>query len=296
LNSAVAAFKQNDYDTALNIVNNGVKQYPTDAVMHEFRALVLFARGDYQQAAATIHSVLAVGPGWNWTTLSGLYNDVSVYTTQLRALEATVKQRPDDAGARFLLAYHYITDGYADSAARQLQQVAKLIPTDRVASDLLRMVSAPQAGQAGQQMASSQGGPQAAGGTQPTPQSPPNGDTPNLPSPTGNSPNLPSPGAPPTAKPVDPAALVGNWKASRDDGSTFELTMEKDQTFTWKFAQKQQAPQSFDGTYSIEGNVLSLERKGGGAMVAAIDLRDGQHFNFKPVGAPPEDPGLNFGQ
>ena len=258
---------------------------PTDAVMHEFRALVLFAKGDYQQAAATIHSVLAVGPGWNWTTLSGLYNDVSVYTTQLRALEATVKQRPDDGGARFLLAYHYMTDGYPENAARQLQQVVKLIPTDRVAADLLRMISAPQTAQDAQS---------SAGGNESTPQPSPNGNSPNLPSPTGTPPHLPSPGAPPTAKPVDPAALVGNWKASRDDGSTFELKMGQDKSFTWKFAQKQQEPQSFDGTYSIEGNVLSLERKGGGAMVAAIDLRDGQHFNFKPVGTSSGRPGSQF--
>ena len=41
-----------DYDAALDIVNKGIAQYPDDAVLHEFRSLVLFARQDYQQSAA----------------------------------------------------------------------------------------------------------------------------------------------------------------------------------------------------------------------------------------------------
>ena len=276
LNSAVAAFKQNDYDTALATVNKGVAQYPSDAVMHEFRALVLFAKGDYQQSAATIHSVLAVGPGWDWTTLSGLYPDVAIYTTQLRSLEAAVKNRPDDGATRFLLAYHYLSDGYPDSAVKQLTEVVRLVPNDRVAADVLKMISAPQApeGSAAAASTSSQPG-------QPTPE-PPVTQTPNLPV--------------PTAKPVDAMAIVGNWKATRDDGSTFELTLGKDQSFTWKFSSKQQAAQSFDGTYTVDGNVLALERKGGGSMLSELVMKDAQHFNFKPVGAPPEDPGLEFAQ
>ena len=62
---------------------------PTDAVLHEFRALVLFAMGDYRQSAAVVHSVLAVGPGWDWTTMSSLYPDPNRYTQQLAALEIT---------------------------------------------------------------------------------------------------------------------------------------------------------------------------------------------------------------
>ncbi|WP_083842896.1 tetratricopeptide repeat protein [Schlesneria paludicola] len=277
LNAAISSFKQNDYDTALATINSGVSKYPSDSVMHEFRGLVLFAKGDFPQAAATLHSVLAVGPGWNWTTLSSLYSDVAVYTTQLRALEAAVKNRPDDAAQRFVLAYHYLSDGYPDSAAKQLQEVVRLVPNDRVASDMLKMVSAPQA------TSTDQTG-QAAG--QPTPE-PPAAPTAI---PAGG---LPSP-ANPSAKPIDPSAVVGVWKATRDDGSSFELKLGSDKMFTWKFSGKQQAGQSFDGTYTIDGNVLSLERKGGGSMLAEIVSNDAQHFTFKPVGAPPEDPGLNF--
>ena len=143
LDTAAEAFKQKNYDLALDTINKGIVQCPTDAVLHEFRALILFAKSDYQQAAATIHSVLAVGSGWNWTTLSGLYSGVPIYTAQLRALEAFSKSNPQDAAAHFLLAYHYMVDGYPEAAARQLKQV----PNDRVASDVLALISKPDPGQ-----------------------------------------------------------------------------------------------------------------------------------------------------
>ena len=60
---------------------------PNDTVLHEFRGLVLFALGRYKEAAAADYAVLSAGPGWDWTTLSGLYPNVEVYTEQLRALE-----------------------------------------------------------------------------------------------------------------------------------------------------------------------------------------------------------------
>ena len=206
LNSAVAAFKQNDYDTALDIANRGINQYPDDAVLHEFRALVLFARGDYPQAAATIHSVLAVGPGWDWTTLSGLYADINIYTGQLRALETSVKQNPDDGATRFLLAYHYLTGGYPDAAARQLQNVIRLVPSDKVAADMLKMASTQQAPTSSDPL----GQP-----TLPTPEPPP----------TEAPTDLPSPSNGPQARPIDVSTIIGMWGASRDDGSKFALTL-----------------------------------------------------------------------
>lgn len=266
MNSAVATFKQNDYDGALNIINQGITQFPDDSVLHEFRSLILFAKGEYQQAAATIHSVLAVGPGWDWTTLSSFYAEIGLYTTQLRALESAVKQNPQDGAGHFLLAYHYMSEGYPDAAAKQLQQVIELVPSDQVAANLLKMTSPQQ--------------------------------------PTGSSETIPQPSAQPpvnpletdqvAAIPINPSTIIGDWKSSRDDGSSFALALKSDQTFTWSFAPKQQPPQTFDGKYALDGNVIALERNGGGSLVATISDNDGTHFNFKMVGAPDEDPGLNF--
>lgn len=265
LQSAVAAFQQNDYDQALDIVNKGIAQSPNDAVLHEFRALVLFAKADYQQAAATIHSVLAVGPGWNWETIRNIYPNVATYTTQLRSLESVTKQNPQDSASRFLLAYHYMVGGHQEDAARKLDDVVKLTPNDRVAVDLLQMLRAPAPNQ-----------------------------TAANPAPAGNDVATnpePRPGV--TETKIDAAMLVGTWSASRDDGSQFTMTLNQDGTFNWKFKQKN-ADQAFDGKYTVEGNVLALERKAGGSLVATVTPDGEQKFNFKLLGAPPSDPGLNF--
>ena len=233
--------------------------------------------GDYQQAASTIHPVLAVGPGWNWSTLSSLYGDVGVYTTQLRTLEAFAKGHPDDSASRFLLAYHYMADGYPDAAERQLQTVTRLMPNDRVAADLLKMVTKPEPAQTADQA------------QLPTPQPPavtPSGQ------PQGTV--APNTAATPTPPPVDPATLVGKWHAARPDGSQFDMTINSDATFTWKFTQKGGQPQEFGGTYTVEGNVLALERKDGGSLIAGIVPEGSGKFNFKLIGAPPEDTGLEF--
>jgi len=275
LDAAIAAFKQNDYNAALDIVNQGLTKTPNDSVMHEFRALVLFAKGDYQQAAATIHSVLAVGPGWDWTTMAGLYSNINLYTDQLRALEAASRANPQDGAPHFLLAYHYMTIGQSEAAATQLQQVIAAVPTDQVASDILKMISAP---------------PAAPGSTTPGSderQAPP-------PEPLSGSPASVDTTPVPPATPVDPASVVGTWKASREEGSTFELTLAPDATFVWKFTAPKQATQEFKGTYTMDVNVLALEKKEGGSLIAEISPMNAKSFNFKLVGAPPQDKGLTF--
>ena len=136
---ARAAFYDGDYDKALKLTDQTLAQIPRDATVNEFRALCLFALEKYKDAAATIHAVLAVGPGWDWATLAGLYPDTSIYTDQLRKLEIYAKKNPTAAEAQFLLAYHYITCGHTSTAVEKLQAVVKLQPNDKVAAQLLQM-------------------------------------------------------------------------------------------------------------------------------------------------------------
>ncbi len=262
LNAADAAFQQNDFDKSLDLANQGIRQYPDDAVFHEFRALVLFARSDYQQAAAAIHSVLAIGPGWDWTTLSSMYSSVDVYTGHLRALEAFTKANPQDAGSRFLLAYHYLSCGYTADAARHLTQVVKLMPADRIAADVLRMIAAP--------------------ATNATP-----GATPT-PAPKVSSSTVAN------TMPINPMLLIGSWQAARPDGSAFQLKLTDDAMFTWSFTAKDQKAQEFGGTYSLDKNILALERKDGGSLIAQVSLSGDSKFNFTLLGAPSDDTGLDF--
>ena len=116
-------------------------------------------------------------------------------------------------------------------------------------------------------------------------------------SPGAQSGDQPAPPTPeddqPAATPVDPAKLVGAWKATRDGGAKFELTLTADSKFTWKFTQQGQTTE-FGGDYSVEGNVLDLERSDGGSLVAEATFDGARKFNFKLVGAPATVPGLTF--
>jgi tetratricopeptide (TPR) repeat protein len=231
--------------------------------LHEFRGLVLFAKGDYQEAAATVHAVLAVGPGWDWTTLISLYRNPNVYTTQLRALEATVKKNPKEGAIRFLLAYHYLAEGYPDAAARILRRVVDLEPNDRVAKSLLQMVTQPDHSAAEQ-------------APLPTPDAPATDETP--------------------ISTIDPTQVIGTWMAIRDDGAKFSLKLADDKKFTWTFAAKNVTSRSFEGTYSVVNDVITLESIGQGTLAANLKLTSDDRFNFKAVGAPPQDSGLDFGR
>ena len=286
--AARAAFQQGDYDGALANVDAAIQEVPTDAVLHEFRALVLFAMQDYKQSAAVVHSVLAVGPGWDWTTMSSLYPDPNVYTQQLRALEDYTQTSPKAADAHLLLAYHYMICSHNDAAAGQLQQVVKLMPSDRLAGELLKMVQGPPQGPATQPSnsnfaSSSNAGPNSPGPNTPGPNTPgPGSDGANA---ATDTPQLPA---------VDKDLLPGTWSAARDDGSMFRLTLTDDGKFTWKYAPPKQKGEEFGGTYTVDGPVLILERKAGGALAGTATFDGNGKFNFKMVGGPPEDKGLDF--
>jgi Flp pilus assembly protein TadD len=134
---ARAAFLEGHYEQALKLTDKAVAQMPRDAVLHEFRSLVLFALERYPESAATIHAVLDVGPGWDWKTLSSLYPSVEAYQSQLRALEAACQRYPQAADARFLLGYHYLTCGFVDQALTEFRKTVELQPRDAVAKSLV---------------------------------------------------------------------------------------------------------------------------------------------------------------
>jgi tetratricopeptide (TPR) repeat protein len=139
------AFYQGDYAAALAGANKALGAMPNDPIIHEFRALVMFAQGKYAEAAAGLYSVLSVGPGWDWTTLSSLYPSVDAYTKQLRTLEDYCKQHLDAADARFVLAYHYLTTGNTKAATTQLQGLYHHNPQDPLVAQLLMATAGPEA-------------------------------------------------------------------------------------------------------------------------------------------------------
>jgi predicted Zn-dependent protease len=109
--------------------------------MHEFRALTLFSLGQYDKAAETLYPVLAAGPGWTWETVWSLYPSADAYTKDLRELEAYVTAHPDAAAPQFLAAYHHLVVGHMESAKRDLSEVVRLQPQDKLAQALLEALN-----------------------------------------------------------------------------------------------------------------------------------------------------------
>jgi tetratricopeptide (TPR) repeat protein len=250
------AFAGGDYNQALQLVNQAIAKVPNDATLHEFRALCLFALKQYDQAAATLYAVLSAGPGWDWTTLIGLYPSAEVYTQQLRALEAFVKANPRSASARFVLAYHYLTQGHTDAAVAQLKDVVALQPGDRLAAQLIRQFDPAQT---------------AAAPAQPTS----------------------TPDAQPAA-PAREGNLTGNWTASPAPGTSITLTIGGDGAFTWKVASPNNT-QTMQGKESYTNGILTLASDNQrGAMVGNVTWQNDDQFTFKVLGAGPEDAGLTF--
>lgn len=142
---ALARFKAGDYTAALAGCDKAVRLSPQDSIVHEVRALALFALARYPEAAATLNSILASAPGMDWTTMSGLYGSVDAYTAQLRKLEEFCRTRPGDAAAHFVLAYHYLAGGHNDLAADALRVVVAKQPGDAVAKQLLAALEPPPA-------------------------------------------------------------------------------------------------------------------------------------------------------
>jgi Tetratricopeptide repeat len=248
-------FKKGDYQLALAETNRAIALAPNDTLMHEFRGLCLFATKDYQQSAAAIYAVLSIGPGWDWATVAGLYPDPNVYTQELRALEGYCNENPQAPHARFLLAYHYLLEGHNDEAATEFEAVVELQPKDQLSAQLLKGLKNPPSDQA----------------------------------PTG--PELAEPALPTT--PVESSMVLGSWKSSRSDGSKFELSLTKDNKFSWKYSQDGK-DQQLKGTYTLANNYLILSATNQNALVGQVAMEPGDKLKFKLAGGAPSDPGLTF--
>jgi tetratricopeptide (TPR) repeat protein len=249
------AFRAGDYAGALRLTDEALKVLPNDATLHEFRALVLFAVGKYDLAAGPLYAVLSVGPGWDWTTLAGLYPNIEVYTAQIRALEAFVGANASSTAGHFVLAYHYLTQGHIDAAVAQLKQVVALAPKDTLSAQLIRQFSKPD--------------------TEPS-------TPPAAPAPTT------------TETSVKPGKLPGNWTARPNSGTTIHLNLADDGAFTWTVDAKGKT-QQLAGKWSLADDLLTLAQSGqGGALVGRVTWQADNRWGFRVIGAGPEDSGLSF--
>ncbi len=203
--------------------------------------------------------MLSVGPGWDWTTLISLYGDPETYTQQLRALENYCSQHPQSAAPRFVLGYHYLTQGHAEAAVRQFTIVNKLQPKDQLTAQLIQQI---------------QHTDQPASGTATAPTTPAVA--------AANTPSAPA------------GTLEGTWTAQPSADTTITVTFIDKGHFNWKVT-RQGKDQQFSGTSSYENGLLTLvQDQNSNAMVGNVVWQDATHFTFKVVGGGTTDPGLSF--
>lgn len=265
--AAREAFRNRDFATALRKVDESLESLPNDPALQEFRGLVLFAQGEYRQAAAVIYAVLAVSPGWDWTTLGSMYADQDEYTKQLRKLETYRKQNTESPEAAFLVAYHYATCGHHEVAVKHLRNVVKLLPDDRLTPHLATLLAEADAKRSSDKApGDAAAAPDAA-----------------VPKPAEEKP-----------APFDGSKLTGTWHASRGTNLRFELTLEEDTKFAWVVEGAGPARARIEGNYLWSGNYLLLS-SGDGMMIGVVTPKSlGGSFNFRLLENAPSEPGLDF--
>lgn len=142
---ALSKFKSGNYRDALSSLDTSLRELPNDPLVHEVRALTLFALGRYTQAAASLNSLLSSAPGMDWTTMSTLYGDTEDYAKQLRDLQNHCRSHRTDAAAHFVLAYHHLVAGSKDAAAQALEVVVANQSNDVTAKRMLDALKPPPA-------------------------------------------------------------------------------------------------------------------------------------------------------
>jgi tetratricopeptide (TPR) repeat protein len=264
VDDALAKFKAGDYAGALAGFDRAVKASPKDSVIHEVRALTLFALGRYPEAAATLNSVLVSAPGMDWTTISNVYGSVDAYTAHLRKLEDFCRANPDSASGHFVLAYHYLVGGHADMAAEALKVVVAKQPGDLVAKRLLEAITPPEEPKAdATQPAAAAGQPAAASQAE-------------------------------AAAPAGPETdLVGTWKATSGK-DLVELSITEDSKFTWKATPAGRPAVELSGTVETARDAIALNTEKAGSMVGKVQSKGADAFDFTLVGAPQEAKPLEF--
>jgi tetratricopeptide (TPR) repeat protein len=262
LRAARDAFRREDFPRALQLTDEALRLMPDDPMLHQVRALNLFALRRYDDAAAALHAVLAVGPGWDWTTMVSLYDDRETYTRQLRLLEDYSDRNPRGVAAHFVLAYHYLTTGFVDEAVGQWGRVLALRPNDRLSAGLIQELQ-PSLTTNGHQVARTSM-------TSGTPAS--------------------AAAAAPSGK---PRRLVGTWIARPAADTTITLVFQPRGLIVWKVSQPGR-DREFAGFAIYEQKTLTLSQDQDNSLVGIVHWQDEDHFTFKVLASRPGDSGLTF--
>jgi len=139
---AKQAFAAQDYDRTISTLTEVLKLVPEDADAYQFRSLAYFSKGDFENAAADAYDSFRFGNAWTWDTLQSIYPEgkTSLYTPQLRKLEAVNRSDEQSMSSHFLLAYHYIVLGHLPNAESELKAVLAINAQEELSQQLLGVV------------------------------------------------------------------------------------------------------------------------------------------------------------
>jgi tetratricopeptide (TPR) repeat protein len=254
----LASFKDANYQGALGSFNSALTKNGGDPVVHEVRALSLFALGDYSNAAVALNALLASAPGMDWTTMSSLYGNSDDYTAQLRKLEEYCKANPKNPASAFVLAYHYLVIGQKDSAIRALKVVVENQPKDVTAKRMLEALD-------------------------PKPIEAKVAD-PKAPA---------APQAEELAKPAPEVDLVGKWQ-SVSGTTTIDLEISEESTFKWKAAESGKPAVELSGDFGTNGSAVLMETSDKGSLGGTVKSLSAEEWILNPPGATDDNAGLKF--
>jgi tetratricopeptide (TPR) repeat protein len=258
LEKSRSLFGEQDYLGALKAVDESISYVPGDPAIHEFRALTLFALGQYGEAAGVLNPVLATGPGWDWATMVGFYRSSDTYAQQLRKLEDYVSGNPESAGAGFLLGYHYMVSGFLEEAYQVFDRVVELEPGDQVARQLRDLAR----------------------------DSIPSDDEPEMAD--GDALELEE-----DLVILEPEQIAGIWKADSAEGKEITLSIPIDGDFMWEYEGAEEKD-VLSGDWSIDEDGLLVLDDEDAQLVARIELTEDGEMKFVLAGSPDSDPGLIF--
>lgn len=260
------AFRNGDYDAALEQVDAALAVLPNDAALHQYRALILFARADYRRAAVALYAVIAVSPGFDWTTLSGFYAEQATYTAELRKLEAWHKANPKAPEGALLLSYHYLSCRHFKAAFRKMQTTQQLLPGDKLLPEITGFLKNAVEFESQPMKSTPDFQEGSAAEKQPTPAS--------------------------SGPAVDSTQLAGHWSAKRSKDIQIDLTLTAEGLFHWT-ATERGTPHEYSGEYATEGDRIILAGPHG-TVLAQWKQPSPTRFNFKLQENDPTDAGLEF--
>lgn len=104
----------------------------------------LIADERYDYAAYILKQTIDLNPDWNeiFMRVRGYYPDWGIFVSQLSQLERYISEKPNDADAKFLLAYTYLFSDRRHDAATVLRGILDQHPKDNAAHAFLRLAEA----------------------------------------------------------------------------------------------------------------------------------------------------------